>query len=77
MSNLPKRVPGAHLPSANTAPAGGWFGTEFAWPTDDPDANVIHRDCRSGLIDGPEAVALFNRVLDGLHRLDDNAGCRR
>jgi hypothetical protein len=70
MSNLPKRVPGALLPSAGPAPDGGWFGTDVAWPTDDPDATAIRYMCGHGLIDGTEAEALFHRVLDGLHRLD-------
>jgi hypothetical protein len=69
-SNLPKRVPGARLPSAAPAPEGGWFGTDVAWPTDDPDATAIRHICGHGLIDGAEAEALFHRVLDGLHRLN-------
>lgn len=70
MADLPKRVPGAHLPSASPAPEHGWFDAPIAWPTADPDATAIGRACGNGLIDGAGAEALLHRVLDGLHRLD-------
>jgi hypothetical protein len=70
MNDLPKRVPGARLRSASPAPEGGWFGTDVAWPTDDPDATALLNVAEYELIDESEADALFHRLLDGLHGLD-------
>lgn len=74
MSELPKRVPGALLPQPSQPPEGGWFGVSVTWPTEDPDSTAaVHYLRDSGLPDGPEVHALFDRVLDGLYRLDPPA----
>jgi hypothetical protein len=59
MSDLPKRVPGAHLLAQVEPPPEGWFGAPDIWPRDD--------------LDGPVTTSVFEHYLDG-HQFSENSG---
>lgn len=79
MSDLPRRVPGAHLNQVCLAPTDGWFATDERWPTEDPDSAVLARYFGDGGgATALDAEVLLRRVLDGLDRLgaDPSPGTR-
>lgn len=77
MTDFPKRVPGASLKKLTAPPDDGWFGQGVEWPPDDQDLIKIERTRQvmgqylddSDLSGGAEAMAMLDRVLDGLKHL--------
>lgn len=77
MTDFPKRVPGASLNKLVAPRDDGWFGQGVEWPSEDQDLIKIERTRQvmgqylddSDLSGGAEAMAMLDRVLDGLKHL--------
>lgn len=77
MTDFPKRVPGASLNKLVVPPDDGWFGQGVEWLAEDQDLIKIERTRKvmgqylhdSDPSGGAEALAMLDRVLDGLKHL--------